>query len=653
MSSRTMDEHLADTFVGRETELATLVAPLEASDSSVTFVHGLAGMGTSALLERLAAEAQSRGISVVHLDCRLVQPTPTAVIAAICGQTDSESATYADLVDQFGQFGQASRTVVLLDHWDAFRLLDAWFRLEVVPRLPPNVSLVAAGQYPPTNGWRASSDPSAAVRSLALGPLSREDSLRLVAQEGVVGPAAEQLYRLTRGLPLALRVAAGATRGSLHPDLAAVALPEIAAVIAEEYLDPLEPELRAAVEALSVVRRGTLDVLASMLPGAEAAILGQLAKLPFVRVSIDGLALHEAIGVSIALAMRGVDPSRYAAYRQAAWRVIDRELAAARPSEVWRYTADLLYLIDHPLVREAFFPSAAPNHAVEPATRDDLDDVVSIAVAHLSRGRAATVAAAARTFPGQLRVARSADEHVAGFLLPLERGMLSSGPIGGDPAVAVVRGHLRGRPLPPHQEVLVLLAALARTSGEAPSEVTAALWLDIKRTYLDRRDRLRRVYAVIADLEGFLAAARPLGFERVGEPVTVDGEEYHVAVLDFGPTCVDGWLSRLAQGQVGEQVAALRLDRELQTVATDDGRVVRLSPLEFGVLEHLMDLDGSPASRTALIGAVWGHSYTGGSNVVDAVVRTLRRKLGVAAAAVATVRGVGYRFDATAAASRG
>jgi hypothetical protein len=650
MSRGTREGYLADTFVGRETELAVLVASLEALDSSVTFVHGLAGMGTSSLLERLAAEAHSRGIRVVHLDCRLVQPTPAAVSAAICGQPDFESATCADLMDQLGG---ARRTVVLLDHWDAFRLLDAWFRLEVVSRLPRNVSLVAAGQHPPTSGWRASSDPSAPVRSLPLGPLSREDSLRLVEQEGVAGPAAEQLYRLTRGLPLALRVAAGATRGSLHPDLAAVALPEIAAVIAEKYLDPLEPELRAAVEALSVVRRGTLNLLTSLVPGSESALLGQLAKLPFVQVSTDGLALHEAVGVPVALAMRSVDPSRYAAHRQAAWRVIDRELASARPSEVWRYTADLLYLIDHPLVREAFFPSAAPNHAVEPATPDDIDDVVSIAAAHLSRGRATTVAAAARTFPSQLRVARSADEHVAGFLLALERGALSSEPIRADPTVALVRGHLRGRPLPPHQELLVLLAALARTSGEAPSQVTAALWLDIKRTYLDRRDRLRRVYAVIADLEGFLAAARPLGFERVGEPVTVDGEDYHVAVLDFGPRCVDGWLSWLARGQVGEQDAALSLDRELRTVATHDGRVVRLSRLEFGVLEHLMDLEGSPASRAALIRAVWGHSYTGGSNVVDAVIRTLRRKLGVAAPAVATVRGVGYRFDAAAAASGG
>jgi hypothetical protein len=123
-------------------------------------------------------------------------------------------------------------------------------------------------------------------------------------------------------------------------------------------------------------------------------LLGELATLPFVQVSVDGLALHEAVGVPIALAMKGVDPSRYAAYREAAWQVVDRELASARPSEVWRYTADLLYLVDHPLVREAFFPSAAPRFAVEAAARDDLDDAIGIARANLSPGRAVTVAAA-------------------------------------------------------------------------------------------------------------------------------------------------------------------------------------------------------------------------------------------------------------------
>jgi hypothetical protein len=52
---------------------------------------------------------------------------------------------------------------------------------------------------------------------LPLDPLSREDGLRLVAQEGVVGSAVGELYRLTRGLPLALRVAAGGSAGVAEP----------------------------------------------------------------------------------------------------------------------------------------------------------------------------------------------------------------------------------------------------------------------------------------------------------------------------------------------------------------------------------------------------------------------------------------------------
>ena len=43
---------------------------------------------------------------------------------------------------------------------------------------------------------------------------------------------------------------------------------------------------------------------------------------------------------------------------------------------------------------------------------------------------------------------------------------------------------------------------------------------------------------------------------------------------------------------------------------------------------------------------MWGTDYTGGTNVVDAVVRSLRRKLGSAASVVETVRGSGYRLRA-------
>jgi DNA-binding response OmpR family regulator len=42
--------------------------------------------------------------------------------------------------------------------------------------------------------------------------------------------------------------------------------------------------------------------------------------------------------------------------------------------------------------------------------------------------------------------------------------------------------------------------------------------------------------------------------------------------------------------------------------------------------------------------AVWGHDFDTSSNVLEAVVKSLRKKMGDRAQMIETVRGVGYRF---------
>ena len=51
------------------------------------------------------------------------------------------------------------------------------------------------------------------------------------------------------------------------------------------------------------------------------------------------------------------------------------ESRKAGRAQLWRYTADLLFLIENPYVREAFFPSGARPFVVEPASPADRDDV--------------------------------------------------------------------------------------------------------------------------------------------------------------------------------------------------------------------------------------------------------------------------------------
>jgi DNA-binding response OmpR family regulator len=124
--------------------------------------------------------------------------------------------------------------------------------------------------------------------------------------------------------------------------------------------------------------------------------------------------------------------------------------------------------------------------------------------------------------------------------------------------------------------------------------------------------------------------------------VAVGGDVYNLNVNDFGPESVDGWLAGLVAAELGVDVPEL-LDRRARELVLGKERVP-LSRLEFRVLEYLLDHEGHAVSRASLMEDVWNQSSTTGSNVIEAVVRSLRKKLRERASCVETVSGVGYRF---------
>lgn len=76
---------------------------------------------------------------------------------------------------------------------------------------------------------------------------------------------------------------------------------------------------------------------------------------------------------------------------------------------------------------------------------------------------------------------------------------------------------------------------------------------------------------------------------------------------------------------------------------TRGGVLLSLTPKEFAVLEMLMRADGDVVSRTALFEGCWDELSDPSSNVVDALLVQLRRRLG-APDPIETVRGVGFRI---------
>ncbi len=83
-----------------------------------------------------------------------------------------------------------------------------------------------------------------------------------------------------------------------------------------------------------------------------------------------------------------------------------------------------------------------------------------------------------------------------------------------------------------------------------------------------------------------------------------------------------------------------------RSVLSVRGRSVPLTRREFEVLAYLVAREGAAVSRDELILNVWGLRFDAGSNVVDAVIASLRRKLEDLAPAIETVRGYGYKYRA-------
>jgi hypothetical protein len=627
-------------FVGRERELGRLVSGLDDGGPAVTFVYGAPGVGKSALLAAFTTHATTAGWEVVGIECRDVEPTPRAFL-------DELGRALGDDLDDLERLSTAlayrDRPVVIaLDTYERLRLIDRWVREELVAALPAGAKLMLAGRDVPLPAWSLSAPAPERFAQLSLGRLGDADAVAFLRGAGLADDAAGRLGLLARGHPLTLRLAAAAGLARPELDIDEQAAPAVFEALTRLYVADLPEPTRRALDAASVVRRGTLPLLAAMLTDepAERAFEG-LSNLPFVEVARDGLVLHEALQEAIARRLRATDPERYRRYRAAAWRQLRREVRAITHEEHWRYTADMLYLIENPVVRDAFFPASSLRVSVAPATPADAAEVLAIARSHEPGPEAELLESWFELARDAGRVAR-VDTGISGFALVTTITEIPAAIRHGDQVVAAWREHLRANPIARDEVVLVLRRWLDREAGEAPSPTQAALWLDCKRTYMELRPALRRLYTVVRDPAPYLPVLLELGFVPF-EPIDIGGTTFHPACLDFGPGSVDGWLAGLAARELGVDDTSL-LDPQARELIVD-GRRVPLTRIELALAELLLTRAGTVISRQEILHTVWQTDHEG-SNVIEAAIGSLRRKLGPEAQRLETVRGVGYRLRA-------
>ncbi len=88
----------------------------------------------------------------------------------------------------------------------------------------------------------------------------------------------------------------------------------------------------------------------------------------------------------------------------------------------------------------------------------------------------------------------------------------------------------------------------------------------------------------------------------------------------------------------------LKIHLEARTVYIGDEKL-NLTPKEYELIEMMAKHPMQVFTREQLLRVVWGYEFAGDSRTVDTHVKSLRERLGKHRSLIATVWGVGYRFD--------
>jgi DNA-binding response OmpR family regulator len=171
--------------------------------------------------------------------------------------------------------------------------------------------------------------------------------------------------------------------------------------------------------------------------------------------------------------------------------------------------------------------------------------------------------------------------------------------------------------------------------------------LDLGLPQLDGLSVLRRWRAAGRLFPVIIVSARGNWTERV-EGIDAGADDYLGKPFEMGELIarVRGVLRRAA-GRGSNVVTAGRLRVDTQRMTADlDGIPVRLSPLEFRLLDYLVHQGDRAVPAHEIAEHLYGAADSGDSNAIEALVARLRRKVG--AEVIVTRRGFGYQIDGSA-----
>ncbi|MFJ6723767.1 AAA family ATPase [Streptomyces sp. NPDC091281] len=337
-----LDSARRRAFVGRQDERDVFAAALSAADGSpgVFYVHGIGGVGKSALLRQFSDDARAAGRPVTEIDGRRLDVSPSAFLAAAGPLADG--------------------AVLVVDTFEYCQDLETWLREVFLPGLPHDCLVLVASRHSPDPAWTSDIAWSDTLRVMPLGNLRPGECAALMERKGVPERLRSALVGFSDGHPLALSLAAevAARDDAGHPtwepgqDVVSVLLPRLVGEVPS-------PRHRSALAVCALAEFTTEDLLRAVLPADEAAdLFAWLTGLPFTEFSSGGVFPHDVVRNALEADLRWRDQESYAALHQA---VRNHLTARVRAEAGARATHGLLFLLRRSPVMAQFFHWHQPD----------------------------------------------------------------------------------------------------------------------------------------------------------------------------------------------------------------------------------------------------------------------------------------------------
>jgi DNA-binding response OmpR family regulator len=171
----------------------------------------------------------------------------------------------------------------------------------------------------------------------------------------------------------------------------------------------------------------------------------------------------------------------------------------------------------------------------------------------------------------------------------------------------------------------------------------AIVILDLGLPRLDGLTVLKRWRAAGRAMPVIILTARGEWTEKV-DGIEAGADDYLAKPFAMGELIARArGLVRRAAGHVTAVITCGRLAIDTRRMSVlVDGREVRVSPLEFRLLNYLAHQDGRTVPPGEIAEQLYGAADGNDTNAIEALITRLRRKIG--ADAIVTQRGLGYRL---------